>query len=156
MPKIIYSVTINQPIGKVFRFATDFKRIAQWQTDTKDFHCSENKPRVGIFITHTRSTRLLRWKLDLNADITDYRTNKMLEYKGALGHFHAHDLLEFSSKGRSTIITETINIRMGFLNSIFVPLMKRVMQKRTKKALNKLKELLEAGAPTAPVDDDNE
>lgn len=148
MPQIEQSVTINRPIGEVFRFVADFDNNAQqWQPDIFQHHQTEDKLRVGVMITQSRTTRLLGWRLDLNADITGYQPNKLIEYKGVLGRFPTLGRIEFSGAGGSTTVTERMDIRLGCLFAPFSPLMTMVMTGRTRRVLGKLKQMLESRSP---------
>jgi uncharacterized membrane protein len=144
MPHIEESIVINRPISDVFRFVSDFRNGPQWQKDITNVHQSEGKTRVGAMITETRSTRMLRWRLDLNADILGYVPNKSIEYKGVLGQFPVAGQLRFEMQGGATQITHSMNIRTGCLFSLFGPLLTGIMRRRTRRTLNALRQLLEA------------
>jgi len=143
MPKISAQVTINASVGDVFRYAMG--DMSAWQPDIEAMDMTDDRIRTGISITQRRKTFLMSWRLDLNADITDYKPNKMLEYKGVLGRFPVLGQLEFLSQGGATLVKETLNIKMPFITSIYSPFMRRVMTARTQKALNTLKSQLETG-----------
>lgn len=145
MPQIEQSVTINRPISEVFRFAADLNANGQqWQPDILAHHQTDEKLRVGVMITQSRSTRLLGWRLDLNADIIGYQPNKLIEYKGVLGRFPVKGRLEFSGSGGTTTVAERLDIRLGCLFAPFSPLMTMVMTGRTRRVLAKLKQALES------------
>ena len=146
MPQIKYSVTINSPIGRVFRYVVDVKNAQKWQPDVRKAYDDGEALRIGAIISQDRSTRLLQWRLDLNADVIEYRPNKLVEYKGALGRFSIHGRLEFESSRRTTTVTESIDVRMGCMYFMFSPLMGNVMQRRTRKTLETLKNVLESEA----------
>ncbi len=154
MPEVKQSVTINRPVGEVFRTAMDFNRVTEWQPDIQESHLSEERPRVATMIMQRRSTRLMGWKLDLNADITNYVPNRMLEYKGVLGRFPVLGQLSFDSERGSTRVTEHLEIRMGFLYALFSPMMRGVMSRRSRKALEGLKNMIESKSvgSTPPTD----
>jgi uncharacterized membrane protein len=143
MPQIQASVTINRPITEVFRFATDFNKAPEWQPDVKEVHQSEERPRVGVMVSVRRSTYLLGTRLDLNADITNYSMNRLMEYKGVIGRYPAVGVLKFESQGGSTVVTESIDIRMGCLFAPLSPLMNMVMSTRTRRMLGNLKKVIE-------------
>lgn len=144
MPQVEYTVTINRPISEVFRFASNFNNADQWQPDVIETHQSDEKPRVGVMVTQRRSTRLMGWRLDLNADILEFVPNKQVGYKGVLGRFPVQGKLEFNNVGGgNTQVSYFMDIRMGFLYAIFSPSMKGVMTRRSKKALESLKTLME-------------
>ncbi len=143
MPKISAQVTINASVGDVFRYAIGDMKV--WQPDIEAMDMTDDRVRQGISITQRRSTFMMSWRLDLNADITDYKPNKLLEYKGVLGRFPVLGQLEFTSQGGTTLVVETLNIKMPFITSLYSPFMRRVMTNRTQKALNTLKSQLETG-----------
>ena len=146
MPQIKYSVTIDRPIGRVFRYVADVKNAQKWQPDVRRAYDDGEALRVGAIISQDRATRLMQWPLDLNADVIDYRPNKLIEYKGALGRFSVHGRLEFESSRRTTTVTESLDVRMGCMYFMFSPLMTSVMQRRTRKTLETLKSVLESEA----------
>lgn len=153
MPEVQSSITINRPVSEVFRFAIDFENAPKWQPDVTESHQTEDNIRVGVMVSQRRTTRLLGWKLDLNADIVDYAPNRLLGYKGILGRFPVNGRMEFESMGGTTKVTQKLDIRMGFLYSIFSPLMRGVMTRRTRMSLEALKKTLESRSPTASVTD---
>lgn len=148
MPQISVNIVINASIGDVFRYAID--NLQAWQTDIESMDMTDERLRLGISITQRRNTYLMGWRLDLNADITDYKPNKLVEYKGVLGRFPVSGQLEFTPQGGTTLVSESMNIRMPFLTAIYAPLMRRVMTARTKKMLHSLKSQLESGAKPTP------
>lgn len=149
MPEIKHAITIERPISDVFRYASNFNNAAEWQPDVKESHQSEERPRVGAFITQTRSSRLFGWRLDLNADIIDYKPNKLIQYKGVLGRFPLLGRLEFQSSSGSTTVTYETTVKMGFLFALLSPLLSGTLNRRTQVALNTLKQTLETSNTTA-------
>jgi uncharacterized membrane protein len=145
MPEIQEAITIDRPVSDVFRYIADFNNAPQWQPDVVEAHVSGERTRVGSFFTLVRTTRLLGWKLDLNADIINYVPNRLIEYKGAVARFPVRGQYEFESSGGTTVVRETVNVRMGILYAIFSPLMSSAIRGRTRRALGQLKQTLEAG-----------
>ncbi|MCU0480179.1 MAG: SRPBCC family protein [Anaerolineae bacterium] len=148
MPKISAQVTIQASISDVFRHAVN--DLKAWQTDIEGMDMTDDRIRQGISITQRRNTYLMGWRLDLNADITDYKPNKLVEYKGVLGRFSVVGSIEFTPQGGTTLVSESINIRMPFLTGLYAPFMRRVMTARTQKMLNTLKNQLESGVRPTP------
>jgi uncharacterized membrane protein len=151
MPKIEASVTINRPVSEVFRFATNFVNSPQWQPDVREVHQTDDKPRIGVMVTQVRSTYMLTTRLDLNVDIVGYALNKQLEYKGVIGRFPANGVMLFASSGGTTTVKEIIDIRMGILFAVFSPMLKIIMTGRTRRALGKLKTVMESKSTVAPT-----
>ena len=146
MPVIEHSITINRPVGEVFRFVADFRNDPQWQADVQKIFQTETPTRVGVMLTETRSTRVLNWRLDLNVDVVEFQMNKAIHLKGVLGQFPVQATYIFESARCATQLKQTFDIRMGFLFSLFSPLMTGVMRRRTTTTLEKLKGLLESRA----------
>jgi len=151
MPRVRYSVTINRPVDKVFQFVTNLENASKWQPDVVQVYHAEESLRIGMIISQDRSTRLLHWRLDLNADIMEYRPNKLVEYVGALGQFPVRGRLEFDGTTRATTVSESLHIRMGIRLAIFAPFMKTVMQRRTRRTLKMLKTVLETESPNPAI-----
>lgn len=143
MPEVTVSQKINRPVFDVFRMFTQVEELEKWQPDLKSAHQTDDRLRVGVMVTYVRSTRAMGWQLDLNADIVDYVPNRLIGYKGIIGRFPATGRIEFESSGGTTTVTETINVRMGFLFGLFSPMVKGALTRRTRNALNKLKEVME-------------
>lgn len=154
MPEITQAVTINRPVNEVFRTVTDFKNAQQWQPDVTESHMSDEKIRVGIFVTQSRTSRALGWRLDFNADITGYKPNRLVEYKGVIGRFPVTGRIEFDNSGSVTTVRETIDFRTGCLYTPVAPLITGALNTRTKNALDSLKTLLENKQPGASTPTD--
>jgi len=154
MPEISHTVTINRSVSEVFRTATDFSNVQQWQPDVVESHLSGEKPRVGLFITQSRNTHALGWRLDLNVDITGYTPNRLVEYKGVVGRFPVSGRIEFEHSGTITTVRETMDVRTGCLYAPVTPFISRALNKRTTQALNGLKTMLESqrGGASTPTD----
>lgn len=143
MPQVSESVTIGRPVTTVFQIASDTNRVKEWQPDVTEAVYTDNRIRVGVMVTQSRNTHMLGWRLDLNADITDYTPNRLIEYKGVLGRFPVTGQLEFESGGGQTTVTETLDIRMPFLFFVFGPFMRSTMRSRTRRSLEALKSIAE-------------
>lgn len=144
MPLIEYSITINRSVGEVFRFVADFRNTPQWQTDVDQVFQTEPSLRTGVMVTETRRTRLLGWKLDFNADVIGYQPNRMIELKGVLGAFPCKTIYTFETARGATQLTQSLDIRMGFLYGLFAPMMRGVMLRRTQSSLEKLRQIMES------------
>jgi uncharacterized membrane protein len=145
MPVIKRSVTIERPISQVFPYVADFSKHPEWQPDIIQLHLSHDKARVGNMITINRQLRALFARLDLNADIVDYQINKKIEYRGTMGMYPVLGSYTFEPQGRSTTVTETVDIRMWFLPRWFTGwLFSLRLGARTESVLKNLKQVLES------------
>lgn len=150
MPEIEYSVTINRPISEVFRYVADVKNNTLWQDDVIASQLSDKSMRVGLMFTESRKWRVWTWRMDLNADVLEYQPNKTIEFKGILGRFPVRKRYEFSSSAGTTTLKQTLSIRTGCIFLPFNPLISNGVNRRTKRTMNQLKQVLEAKSD-APV-----
>jgi uncharacterized membrane protein len=148
MPEIKHTVTINRPVGEIFRFVADFRNDPQWQGDVAEVHQTEGNTRIGTMLTETRTTRAWSWRMDLNADVIDYQPNKLIEMKGVIGRFPSVVRYEFAFSRGTTEFTQHLNIRLGFLYAIFSPFVTRAMNRRTRQSMEKLKAMMEERGST--------
>ena len=144
MPEIEYSVTINRPISEVFRYIATVENNKEWQTDVIASQLSDKNMRTGLMFTESRKWRIWTWRMDLNADVLDYQPNKVIEFKGVLGRFPVTKRYKFASNRGTTEVTQEIEVRTGCLFMLFNPLISSGIMGRTKRTMNKLKEVLEA------------
>lgn len=149
MPVIKHTVTIERPISEVFGYVSDFSKHGEWQPDIINIHQSEGKTHVGSMVTIERRLRAVFARLDLNADITDLQLNKVIQYKGTIGVHPVIGSYAFEPQGRTTVVTETTDVRMWFLPRITTGwLFNMTLKNRSQKTLENLKKLLESGHPT--------
>lgn len=146
MAQIEHSIVINRPVSDVFAFVTDFNNCPKWQPDVVGVHQSEGKVRVGSMITLRRRLRVLFYQLDINADVIDVQPNKKLEYKGTMGFFPFTASYTFEPQGRSTRVTEALDVRVWGLHAIFGGVVRGTMKRRMGRIWDNLKQLLESGS----------
>jgi uncharacterized membrane protein len=145
MPVIKHTVTIERPVSEVFSYVSDFSKYSEWQPDIISIHQTEGKTHVGSMITIERHLRAVFARLDLNADITDLQLNKIIQYKGTIGVYPVIGSYTFEPQGRTTVITETTDVRMWFLPRFFTGwLFTMALKNRSQKTLDNLKNLLES------------
>ena len=145
MPIIQHNLTINRPISDVFSYVADFTKSPNWQKDVVKVWQTEEKARVGVMVTQSRRLRVVFYQLDLNADIVEYQLNKKIELKGTTGFFPIILTYTFEPSGRSTRITETMDIRMWGPHRLMSSFVSGAMKRRAERSWNNLKQLLEAG-----------
>lgn len=148
MPQVEHTITINRPVGEVFRLVADFRNDPQWQKDVAEVHQTEGSTRIGTMVTEKRNLRVWTWRLDLNVDVVDYQPNKLIEIKGVIGQFPVLGRYEFSFSRGTTQFTQSLDIRMGFLYGLFSPFLRGAVLRRTKTSMEALKQLLEARGST--------
>lgn len=138
--------TIDRPVNAVFRIAADPARFREWQPDVTMSYASEDRLRVGVMLTQNRRATVAGMELHLNADIIDYKPNRLIGYRGVLGRLPMTAEIAFESDGTRTHITESLNVRTPFPYGLFSPFLRRALTRRTRAALAALKQLVESEA----------
>lgn len=144
MPLIEQKITIQRPIFDVFRLATDFERMREWQPDLLEVSLTSANPvRSGTMISMRR--RFMGRLISLNADVLDFQRSKSLEIQGVHGTFPFRRTIEFSSSARETVISDRYNVRAGWFYFWYTPFFSRALKAQTDAEWKKLKQFLESG-----------
>lgn len=145
MPTVEYHIEINRPLIEVFRMATDYDNLSDWQPDTTAVNMIAADPiRPGTMLTIER--RFMGRRTVVNVDIVDFQRNKLVEWRGAHGGFRYHRLTEFSSGGGSTVIKDKLNVNVGWIRFWYAPFVSAALKSQVSKEWENLKQLLESGA----------
>ena len=145
MPTVDYHIEINRPVIEVFRVATDYKSLSDWQPDTLSVNMIAAEPiRAGTMLTLER--RFMGRRTIVNVDIVDFQRNKLVEWRGAHGGFRYHCLTEFNSTGGSTMIKDTLNVNVGWIRFWYAPFVSAALKSQVTKEWEALKKHVESGA----------
>jgi hypothetical protein len=138
MPVIEQTVTIQKPLFDVFRVATDFAQWHTWQAGVKNVALISGDPiRTGTMISMERGSTFI------NADVTDYQRQKVLDLTGVWGRFRFNRHIEFSANGRETTIRDKMTIQTGFIWFWYNPILSARLGSQLKADWAALKKQLE-------------
>ncbi len=145
MPAFENSVHIAKPMHVVFKYVSDFNNRTQWVPGVKSVHQSADRLGIGTMLTENASARVLWYRLDLNADVTEVVPNRRIQFKGIIGRFAFSTTYEFAFSSGGTDITDSTTIDLPLLSRLFSPLIRGGLQSRSAAALATLKQKIESG-----------
>jgi len=153
MGHIRETVYVHAPIDRVWKFATDPARFAEWQTNVLEIKDVVGLPgEVGS--SYAAIYRALGRKIEARAKVTKAESPRFLEEKGHMpgtGEYTATTVLESTPDG-GTAVTFTMDYTMGasFIAGLADRfLFERSIERDIRHSNENLKELIEAETPVA-------
>jgi hypothetical protein len=142
MPVIEQKVMINRSASEIYRFIVDFGNNPKWQPNSMQFERA-GKVKLGDMIVGMQ--RIMGRMTHVNADVVEVAPNQRIIYSGVMGGypFRTTYNLNFSGVGGAEVSIST-NIRIPWLHVMFRPFILGDVKGQTTRALNGLKEYLEA------------
>ena len=145
MPSAERSVTINRPAADVFAYIADGTNGTEWRSAVVDVQ-HESGDGVGA-VYRQRVRGPLRRKIKADYEVTTFDPGRKLEFKAIAGPVRPRGSYRLSESNGRTKLTFKLDAQLGRVRRL---LMGRSVQKSMDaemKALDKLKEVLEAAAP---------
>ena len=138
------SVIINQPVGKVFAFATNLENNMHWQTDV----IVSEQTSVGPFgqgATYRLVNRFMGQFFDSEGIISEYVPNEICTYCFTSGPVAGESHFIFEAVHGGTRFLTLSNIELKNLKMLGF-LVKRKARHQVKNDLQRLKKILENGS----------
>lgn len=138
------SITINQPVEKVFAFLTDSRNITKWQPDIIEYKASVEGPaQVGTQVTDVR-TIILGQKMESVYEITAVEPNERMSIKSISGPvpYQSHFLFESESSSATKLTINAEIEPMGFFKLVEGMLI-GALRKQLETELAAVKQILE-------------
>ncbi len=141
--KLENSVTINQPVKKVFDFVTNLKNNTRWQTDILELEMtSEGHFELGS--TYRCVNRFMGQRLETEGIITDYMADRTCSFRITSGLVTGESNFFFEAVDGATKFTTTANLDLKYFKFGKI-LVKRKISKQLKNDMFQLKKILENG-----------
>jgi hypothetical protein len=140
-------VTINRPAADVFAYIADGTTGSAWRSSVVEIKHQSGEGVGAIYRQRVRGP--LRRKIAADYEVTTYDPGRRLAFKAIAGPVRPTGTYRLSESNGRTKLTFKLDAEMGRLRRL---LMGRSVQKSMNaemKALDRLKELLEADAPAA-------
>lgn len=142
-------IEIARPLAEVAAFTVDPDHAPRWYANIESARWETPPPlAVGSRITFT--ARFLGRKLVYTYEIAELDATHLV-MRTAQGPFPMETTYAFAPAPRGTRVTLRNRGEPSGFARIFAPMMARAMRRANEKDLAKLRELLEASAPTAPT-----
>lgn len=138
------SVVIDQPVEKVFAFATNLEKNMYWQTDVIVSEQTSEGP-FGRGATYRVVNRFMGQFFDSEGIISEYVPNEICTYRFTAGPVAGESRFTFEAVRGGTRFVTRSNIELKNLKVLgFV--VKRKARHQVRNDLQKLKKILENGA----------
>ncbi len=137
------SVSINQPVGKVFEFVINLKNNAKWQTDILELEMtSEGALELGS--TYRCVNRFMGKRIETEGVITEFVPDQACSFQITSGAVTGENSFLFEAVNGATKFTTSADLNLGFfiLGKIIV---KRKIIQQLKHDMLQLKRILENG-----------
>jgi uncharacterized membrane protein len=137
------SVVISQPVEQVFKFVTNLRNNARWQTDILELEMtSENHSGLGA--TYRCVNRFMGKHIESEGVITDYAPGKACCIRITTGIFSGECSMFFEAVEDGTKFTVSGDLDMRYFKLLKM-IAKRKINQQIKKDMLKLKYILENG-----------
>ncbi|SRR6266516_2889378 len=145
MAKIKQSVTINQPVERVFSFVRDTRNTARWHPSLSEARATlEGPAQIRTQVTEVRT--VVGRKMESNFEIVELEPNKRIVMKSVSGPFPLKVTILFESLGNATRITLDADTEpRGFLK-LADGMIGGMLKKEMENDLSAAKHVVETGA----------
>ncbi len=141
MPRVEYSILINQPIDKVFNYTTTPSNYINWQPWVLD---SQSEHRMSIGTRIEVLSQLMGRRVDMTTEVIEYVPNKRLVSQGGPKSFFSRVVYKFEREDGGTRINYTAEFHPRGLLSLFGSITVSRFRNQVKESFANLKGLLEA------------
>jgi uncharacterized membrane protein len=136
------NTTIQKSLFDVFKVATDYENLKQWQPHVEMIKLTEGTPvRTGTMVYIEK--KFMGATTVVSADIINFQRHKSVEMSGVQGRFRFRRTTEFISGGRETVIKDKIEMPTGCIYSWYAPFLRAALTRQVQREWASLKQLLE-------------
>ena len=150
--KNTYSIVIEATPQQVFHWLDDSQRLMEWLpnlVENEDVNVTENKVGSTFRQVYLEKGR----RMEMTGVVTEYEANKRVACQIDGDAFGLHVSHQLEDLGGRTKLTQESQVRFKkffkILGPIMTPFMKKSSTKQLEDSFRKLKELAEAGTPSA-------
>lgn len=145
MPQALHSVTIARPVDEVFAFVADGERGPKWRSGIVDIRRVAGQGMGARYVQGVRGPMGRRIAADY--EITGYEPGRRLEFQTIAGPVRPHGRFDFAAAEGGTRLTFSLDAELSGLRRLLMGSMVQGTMDTGVLALEKLKQVLEAGAP---------
>ena len=103
MPSVERTVTVEQPVEKVWAYLSDFRCTEEWDPPTESTTRTSGDGGVGT--TYHNVSKLLGSEQEVTYEVTAYEENSRLQLAGDAGSIKLLDTITLESSGTTTSVT---------------------------------------------------
>jgi uncharacterized membrane protein len=146
MPSARHSVKINRPVEEVFAYVADGENCPQWRSGVLDIKRMNGDGSVGTTYAQGVKGPMGR-RIAADYMITSYEPNRALEFQTVAGPARPHGRYEFEQTNGTTRLNFSLDATLGAIAGLFMGGMVQKTMDAEVRAIERLKEVLEA-SPT--------
>jgi len=137
------SVTINQPVNKVFDFVTNLENNTRWQTDILELEIT-SEGRIKLGSTYRCVNRFMGQRIETAGVIVNYEPDRTCSFRIISGSVTGESNFVFEADNGVTKFTTTADLDLGFFKFGRL-IVKHKINKQLKNDMLRLKTILENG-----------
>lgn len=142
MPSVERTVTVRQPLEKVWAYLSDFRTSQEW--DPPSVSTSRTSGEGGVGTTYHNVSKFVGKETEVDYVVTEYVENQRLQLKGDAGSIQLLDTLTFSSNSGNTSVTYHAEFEPSGAAKLAEPLMPAALMLLANKVASSLEEHLAA------------
>ncbi len=141
MATVSSSVTINQPVGKVFTYVTSVENHKAWQPGILDAKVTPPGP-IAIGSTYHYTTEVMGRKMETQMQVSAFEQNKKWAVKTTGVPRPVETVYLFEAVGNTTKVTISMDLTGGY-PAAAEAMVKQQMQKNLDDQGNRIKQMVE-------------
>jgi uncharacterized membrane protein len=141
MTTVSASITINQPVDKVFDYVTDVENHKAWQAGILDATVTPSDP-IGVGSTYHYTTDVMGRRMETHLEVTAYEKDKLWSVK-TIGVPQSVEMVYlFEAVDNNTRLTISMELTGGY-PAAAEAMVKQQTQKNFEDQCNRIKQMVE-------------
>ncbi len=141
MASVSSSVTINQPVERVFTYVTSVENHKVWQAGILDAKLTPNGP-VAVGSTYHYTTEVMGRRMETQLQVSAFEPNKKWAVKTAGVPRPVETVYAFQGNGGTTTLTISMDLSGGY-PAAAEAMIKQQMQKSLDEQGHRIKQIVE-------------
>ena len=141
MTTVSASITINQPIDKVFDYVTDVENHKAWQAGILDATVTPSDP-IGVGSTYHYTTDVMGRRMETHLEVTAYEKDKLWSVKTTGVPQSVEMVYLFEAVDNNTRLTISMELTGGY-PAAAEAMVKQQTQKNFEDQCNRIKQMVE-------------
>lgn len=141
MPSVERTVTVDQPIGKVWDYLSDFQTSQEW--DPPSVTTTRTSGDGGVGTTYHNVSKFFGLETEVDYTVIEYVKHERFQLKGDAGSIQLMDTLTFETSNDRTSVTYRAEFEPTGATKLAEPLMPPALELLANKVAGSLQEHLE-------------
>ncbi len=142
MATLSCSVTINQPVEKVFNYVVSVENHKAWQASIVDAKVTPSGP-VGVGSTYVYATEVMGRRYESQMQVSAFEQNKKWAVKTTGVPNSVETVYLFEAAGNATKLTISMDVPAGAYPAAAEGMIKQQMQKSLEEQGSRIKQMVE-------------